>query len=283
MRKLILAAALVSALPATPVFAAGRDADLVGLWNNGVIWGRANQIALEKTGELNPNAFGIGNTTERTAYDGRYSGGERFVISEQDPGVDDRAGGAYPLYKPEFWAEVALYNYLHKSDPTKQYIETRWRNLPNGQPELGPPQMIAAGPRPNELLFIYQQENQWKYVPTDCREFDEGLSYDAGFLGHAVGCWEGDTLTVTSKGFSTDTWIRDFGMIHSADMVITETFTLNAEASQIRYMQVVNDPMLLEPFVRRNQNINRQADPMRFLAEDYPYVETNQLEIGGGC
>jgi hypothetical protein len=282
MKKLILAAAaLCAALPVSGALAA--DADLVGLWNNGVIWGRANQIALEKTGELNPNAYGIGNTNERTGYDGRYTSGERFVIAEQDPGTMDRAEGAYPEYKPEFWDYVMMSNYLHKSDPTGDYREARWKNLPLGQPELGPPQMIVPGARPNELIFIHGQSNQWKYIPTDCRPHDEGLSYDAGFLGHAVGCWDGKTLTVVSKGFTTDTWIRDFGMRHSADMVVTETFTLNDDNSRFHYVSMVEDPMLLEPFKARDQNVNRQTDPMRFLAEDYPYVETNILEIGGGC
>jgi hypothetical protein len=281
---LLAVVALCAAMPAA-AFAAGRDADIVGLWAGGVPWGGfGTSQPLEGIGELNPGAYGIGNTTERTGYDGRYTGGERFVISEQDPGVADRAAGAYPQYKPEYWADVQMYNYLHKSDPTKVYLEPRWRNLPIGQPELGPPQMIAMGPRPNELLFIYGQENQWKYVPTDCRAHDEALVYDTTqHLGHAVGCWEGDTLTVTSKGFTDQTWIRDFGMIHSFDMVVTEKFTLNADASQIHYVQTVEDPMLLEPFTRRDQNINRNNNPMSFLQEDFPYVETNQLEIGGGC
>jgi hypothetical protein len=281
MKRIYVSFAAAVAL--APAAAMAADEDLIGLWNNGLMWGRANAIAIDQQGELNPNAYGINNTNERTSNYGRYTGGERFVIAEQDPGTADRAEGAYPLYKPEYWDEIMLYNYLHKSDPTKQYIEARWRNLPLGQPELGPPQMIVAGPRPNELIFIHQQENQWKYIPTDCRPHDEGLSYDAGFLGHAVGCWEGDTLTVVSKGFTTDTWIRDFGMIHSADMVVTETFTPSADGMQIHYTQLVEDPMLLEPFQTRDQNMNRQTDPMRFLGEDYPYVETNQLEVGGGC
>jgi hypothetical protein len=281
MKKTLIAAALCAAM--APAGALASDADLVGLWAAGVTWGSANAIALEATGELNPNAYGINNTIERTSYGGRYSGGERFVISEQDPGVTDRLRGDYPLYKPQYWGEVLLYNYLHKSDPTGQYIESRWKNLPLGVPELGAPQMITAGPRPNELMFIYQQENQWKYVPTDCREMDEGLSYDAGFLGHAVGCWDGKTLTVTSKGFTTDTWIRDFGAPHSADMVVTETFTLNDDNSRIAYKSVVEDPMLIEPFTARRQNLTRNTDPQKFLAEDYPYVEGAELELGGGC
>jgi len=280
MKKYLLAAALCAAMP---VGAFAADEDLVGLWNNGLVWGQATQIALEKTGEMNPNAYGIGNTNERTSYAGRYTSGERFVIAEQDPGVNDRAENAYPEYKPEFWPTLMMSNYLHKSDPTKQYLESRWKNLPLGQPELGPPQMIVPGARPNELIFIYGQSNQWKYIPTDCRMHDEGLSYDVGFLGHAVGCWDGKTLTVVSKGFTTETWIRDFGMQHSNDMVVTETFTLNDDNSSFRYVSTVEDPMLLEPFEARNQNVNRQTDPMRFLAEDYPYVEMNQLEIGGGC
>jgi hypothetical protein len=72
-------------------------------------------------------------------------------------------------------------------------------------------------------------------------------------------------------------------MIHSADMEVTETFTLNGDNSELTYVSTVEDPILLEPFEARNQTLSRETDPNRFLAEDYPYVEMNQLEIGGGC
>jgi hypothetical protein len=281
-----LAGAVLALLPAAAANAA--DKDIIGLWTGGVIWGQANAIALNQKGELTPNSYGAGNTTERTSFAGQYSGGERFIISEQDPGVAGRANDNVPLYRPEVWSELELTNFLHKSDPTGERMDPRWRNLPIGVPALGAPQAILAGPRPNELFFIYQAENQWRYIPTDCRAHDESLTYDAQFNGHSVGCWEGNTLVVTSKGFTTDSWIWRFGGFHTADMVVTERFTPNAQGTQIAYTRTVHDPkVLLQDWNMGTQTLNRNTNAKAFIREDYPYNNLTQgdfsLELGGGC
>jgi len=281
-----LAAAAFTLLPAAAANAA--DKDLIGLWAGGVIWGEANSIALNAKGELTPNSFGFGNTTERTSFAGQYSGGERFIISEQDPGVGARATDVAPLYRPEVWAELELTNYLHKSDPTGERMDPRWRNLPIGVPALGAPTAIVSGAFPNELYFIYQNENQWRYIPTDCRKHDESLTYDAQFNGHSVGCWEGNTLTVTSVGFTTDTWIWRFGGFHTPDMVVLEKFTPNAAGTMIAYQRIVKDPkVLLQDWDMGTQNLTKNTNPKAFIREDYPYNNQTQgengLELGGGC
>jgi hypothetical protein len=279
-------AAALALLPAVAANAA--DKDLIGLWTGGVIWGEANAIALNQKGELTPNSFGSNNVTERTSFAGQYSGGERFIIAEQDPGVNGRANDNVPLYRPEVWSELELTNFLHKSDPTGERMDPRWRNLPQGLPGLGAPSVIVAGAFPNELYFIYQNENQWRYVPTDCRKHDESLTYDAQFNGHSVGCWEGNTLVVTSVGFTTDTWIYRFGGFHTPDMVVIERFTPNAQGTQIAYQRIVKDPkVLLQDWNMGTQNLDKNTNAKAFLREDYPYNNLTQgdfsLELGGGC
>jgi len=276
-----LAAAAFGLLPATGALAANKD--LLGFWAAGVIWGKANEIALDKKGELNPNSYGVGNTTERTAFAGQYSGGERFIISEQDPGVNGRASDAVPLYKPQYWDQVELTGYLFHSDPTGEYMESTWKNLPIGMPRLGAPSFILAGRNDSELFFIYANENQWRYIPTDCREVDESLAYDVQFNGVAVGCWKDNVLTIVSKGFTTDTWVTKYGGIHSQDMVVTEKITVNPGGMTLAYQRVVDDPMFLQPFDMGTQTLNRNTNPMAFLREDYPNVNTTILELGGGC
>ncbi len=276
-----LAVAAFALLPAAGANAANKD--IIGFWAAGVIWGKANEIALDKKGELNPNSYGVSNTTERTAFAGQYSGGERFIISEQDPGVNGRASDAVPLYKPQYWDEVELNGYLFHSDPTGEYLDPQWKNLPIGVPRLGAPSFILAGRNDNELFFIYGTENRWRYIPTDCRAHDESLSFDANFTGNSVGCWTENVLTVVSKGFSTDSWVVKFGGIHSAEMVVTEKFTVNPAGTQIAFQRVVEDPMFLQPFDMGTQNLNRNNDPQAFLREEYPFVNTTVLELGGGC
>src|SRR5687767_13647843 len=92
-----IGAAAIALLPT--VAANATDKDLLGLWTGGVIWGEANAIALNQKGELTPNSFGSNNVTERTSFAGQYSGGERFIIAEQDPGVNGRANDNVPLYR----------------------------------------------------------------------------------------------------------------------------------------------------------------------------------------
>ncbi len=286
VRNFGLAAAIIAVLPAAVATAA--DKDLIGLWAAGVIWGEANALATNQTGELTPNSFGFGNTTERTSFAGQYSGGERFIISEQDPGVAARATDVSPLYRPEVWGELELTNFLHKSDPTLERLDPRWKNLPIGVPALGAPTAIVAGPFPNELYFIYQTENQWRYIPTDCRKHDESLTYDSQFNGHAVGCWDGNTLTVTSVGFATDTWIWRFGGFHTADMVVQEKFTPNAAGTMVAFQRIVKDPkVLLQDWDMGTVNMTKNVNTKAFIREDYPYNNTTQgdngLELGGGC
>lgn len=279
-----LATTAMLALP--PISGANAaDKDIIGMWAPGVIWGEANAVALDAKGELMKNSFGENNTTERSSFAGQYSGGERFIIAEQDPGVNARTNDNVPLYKPKYWPDVEYRGYLHKSDPTKEFIDPRWTNLPIGMPALGAPQVIVPGANSNELFFVYQTENQWRYIPTDCRKHDESLTYDVQFNGHSVGCWQGNTLVVTSLGFTTQSWIYRFGGIHSADMKIIERFTPNAQGTQIAYQRIVEDPeMLLEPWDMGTQNLARNTNPKAFLREDYPYNNPTVLgELGGGC
>jgi hypothetical protein len=280
--------AAVAALALLPAAATAADKDIIGLWAGGVIWGEANAIALSQSGELSPNSFGFGNTTERSSFAGQYSGGERFIIAEQDPGVNARANDNVPLYRPEVWTELELTNYLHKSDPTLERLDPRWKSLPIGVPALGAPAVIVPGAFPNELYFIYQSDNQWRYIPTDCRKHDESLTYDAEFNGHSVGCWDGNTLVVTSVGFATDTWIWRFGGFHTPDMTVIERFTPNAQGNMIAYQRIVKDPkVLLTDWDMGTQQLTRNTNPKAFIREDYPYNNQTQgdngLELGGGC
>jgi hypothetical protein len=285
VHHLALTTLAAAGLGLTTAGAGAADKDLIGMWTNGVIWGKANAVALDVKGELTPNSYGRSNTNERTSFAGQYTGGERFIIAEQDPGVEDRAEDFYPMYKPQYWAEVDFKGFLHKSDPTKEFIDPRWTNLPLGVPRLGPPSEIVPGRQDGELFFIYQTENQWRYIPTDCRKHDETLTYDVQYNGHSVGCWEGNTLVVTSVGFTDNTWIWRFGGIHSLDMKVIEKFTPNADGTRVAYQVIVEDPeVLLEPWDMGSRNLNRQKDPKAFLREDYPYNNPTVLgELGGGC
>jgi hypothetical protein len=250
----------VSAAAAAVAMMAGHgagaaNADLIGLWTAGLHWGTATQIIV---------GGGNVNTGRRFNF-----GSDRKVFRTLDN---------QPLYRPEYWDELILYDYLGNSDPTGQYLDPQWKNLPMGEPLLGMPQMIVPGRDGNELVFLYQNRNTWRYIPTDCRPHDEGLSYDVSFNGHAVGCWEGDTLVVTSKGFTTDTWLGWPGWIHSYDMEVVERFT--REGDVLVRQTTVNDPMLLQPWHPADLRATFNPDLQDFMSEDYPYSNRELLGFG---
>jgi hypothetical protein len=289
----ILSAASVVLLAGSPARAA--NADIVGLWAGGVVWGQYAQDRTADKGtvnpltgklDLNPTNFGVGNTYERTLYSGRYAAnpGLAFAIAEQDPGINQRQNENVPLYKPEYWPLVKLYGYISFSDPTGNYLDPVWKNLPPGMPQLGAPAAIVPGAFPDELYFIQANRNSWRYVPTDCRKHDDSyLNAAVSFNGQAVGCWEGNTLVVTSKGFTDQTFLRGFsGQIHSIDMVVEERFQVSADKNTIAYTRIVHDPMFLQPWNMGTQNLTRNANSKAYLVEDLPFDNRHLLEVGGG-
>ena len=87
----------------------------------------------------------------------------------------------------------------------------------------------------NEVIFLYENQNQFRVVPTDCREHDPVLKYDQSFNGLAVGCWEGDTLVVTSMGFTDRTWLHWSGYIHSNEMTVIDNALSRPWTADKRY------------------------------------------------
>jgi len=280
LRTALLAATGCAVFAGTPAFAA--NADLVGLWAAGLPWGTANAVAINATGELNPNNFGANNSTQRGTGAGAYTGSQLFIIAEQDPAVNQRQAENRPMYKAEHWPDIYKYDYLHHSDPTGTYSDPQWLNMPAGLPLIGNPGFIVPGRNDNELFFIYGNRNQWRYIPTDCRPHDEGLSYDASFNGHSVGCWEGNTLVIRSKGFTDQTWLGWPGWVHSFEMEVEERLALNEDKTRLSYTRIIHDPMLIEPWNMGTNTLTRNDDPMDFLAEEYPYDNRHLLEVGGG-
>jgi hypothetical protein len=107
-------------------------------------------------------------------------------------------------------------------------------------------------------------------VPTDCREHDPVLKYDQSFNGLAVGCWEGDTLVVTSMGFTDRTWLHWSGYIHSNEMTVIER--LRRQGDTLIYQATVEDPvMFLEPWKMDEIRLNLNKNPGAQLMQDLPY------------
>lgn len=122
----------------------------------------------------------------------------------------------------------------------------------------------------DEVVFLYENQNQFRVIPTDCREHDPVLKYDQTFNGLGVGCWEGDTLVVTSMGFTDRTWLHWSGYYHSNEMVVTERF--RRQGDTLVYDVTVDDPvMFLEPWKMDTLRRELNKTPGAQLMQDVPY------------
>jgi len=153
------------------------------------------------------------------------------------PPVPDR-----PKYREEFQARVAALDASQvRDDPVL-------RCFPPGVPRIGPPDKIVQ--RVGEVAFLYDDVsgNFFRVVPTDGRAHAENV--EPGFLGHAVGRWEGDTLVVETINFNGDTWLTDDGSFHTENLRVVER--LSRDADTLTWHATVYDPdVLAEPWALR--------------------------------
>ena len=61
------------------------------------------------------------------------------------------------------------------------------------------------------------------------------------WMGKSMGAWEGNTLVVTTIGMNGKTWLDRAGNFGSADLKVTERFTL-LDSDHIRYQATFEDP-----------------------------------------
>ncbi len=264
------AALLAGAAPVgaqAPAPAAAARLDLNGIW----IPGAPPPPAKSALCGERIDAFVIGNDkTERFAANGA-KGAQKWITFEQDCGVQHRGRVSKPAYKPQFWEEVRMHDlYANAGGDYEKYADPEWKNMPLGVPRMGAPNQIAQ--IGGQMFFLYENRNTFRSIPTDCREHDPVLKYDQTVNGLSVGCWKGDTLVVTSMGFTDQTWLDWPGYIHSNEMVVTEKLTRNGDVLTVE--TIVEDPvMFLEPWVMPTVRLNMNKEPGAQLMQDVPYID----------
>ena len=185
---------------------------------------------------------------------------QESAAPEADPPMPD-----FPKYKPEFQAKVA--------DLAARQVEmdTVLRCYSPGVPRIGPPSKIVQ--TANEVVFLYDDYNGgfFRVIPTDGRPHRQGLS--PGYLGDAVGSFEGDTLVVETVNFTDDTWLTDNGAFHTKDLKVVER--LRRVGDTIEYQAVAHDPaVLVEPWAMRPRVLTRSTVEL----EESPRCEERDLE-----
>ncbi len=230
----------------TPRTANGRP-DLNGRW--GSSGGGGSVMAIEPDGtEYNFDTFADyqaavseGSVSLSASIIGRrpnYRHGNN-VYGERDDGMTRRYFANPPLYKGEFWNRI---EYL---DINGNMEDMTFICMPACVPRMGPPIRILQSE--SDVVFLYQQRNTWRVIPTDGRDHDPLNSQDQTFMGDSVGRWEGDTLIVDVVGFNDLTWLGWPGWYHTNEMRVEERFTRLDDT--LLYEVTVHAPeVLIEPW-----------------------------------
>jgi hypothetical protein len=198
-------------------------------------------------------------------------GAAGWITFEQDCGPQHRGRVSKPMYKPEYWELVRTHdNYANAGGKYEQYADPQWQNYPLGVPRIGPPNQIAQ--IGDQVFFLYENQNTFRSIPTDCREHDPVLKYDQSPNGLAVGCWDGGTLVVTTMGFTDKTWLDWPGYIHSNEMIVIERIKLDGES--LIYDVTVQDPVyFMQDWKFDTLKLARNKDPKAQLMQDVPYID----------
>jgi hypothetical protein len=180
-----------------------------------------------------------------TQYDtARDAKGDIEVKTVRDPsdppGPTSASAGNQPDYKDELKQKTKdLFFQDNKNDKVYNCGQP-------GLPRVGAPQRIVQNSK--EMVFLYADlaGMVWRLIPIAGKA---PTGNDPSYYGDAEAHWEGDSFVVHTKNFNEDTWLGEFGYVHSDKMEVTEKLTRVGDT--IRYDVTVSDPgVLKKPWVK---------------------------------
>jgi hypothetical protein len=176
-----------------------------------------------------------------TARDAKGNIEVKTVRNPDDPGNPTSAD---PRYQPDYKDELKEKNkdrFVHLNKTDKVYNCGQ-----PGLPRVGAPQRIVQNGK--EMVFLYADlaGMVWRLIPIGGKA---PMGNDPSYYGDAEGHWDGDTFVVHTTNFNQDTWMGEFGYVHSDKMEVTER--LKRVGDTIRYDVTVSDPgVLKKPWVK---------------------------------
>ena len=95
------------------------------------------------------------------------------------------------------------------------------------------------------VILVYEFDNTVRRIYMDGREHEDTFP---SLLGRSIGRWEGETLVVETRNLEAG-YLRFQGLPYTADMRLTERFSLNEDESQLTVELTFDDPnYYTEPF-----------------------------------
>ena len=174
----------------------------------------------------------------------RDAKGNIEVKTVRDPGEPPRAPGANATSQPDYKDELKQKTkdlFFHDNKTDKVYNCGQ-----PGLPRVGAPQRIVENGK--EVVFLYADlaGMVWRLIPIGGKA---PTGNDPSYYGDSEAHWVGDSLVVHTTNFNEDTWLGEFGYVHSDKMEVTEKLTRVGDT--IRYDVTVSDPGVLKaPWVK---------------------------------
>jgi len=176
-------------------------------------------------------------------------------------GMGRPAPGAAPAEEPKLKGEYLAGYEAWQKDTRENNGMVRKENS-NCMPP-GMPGMMGTGQYPIEFLFtpgrVTTQHEAWmqtRTIFTDGRGHPDDL--EAGFFGHSIGHWEGDTLVVDTVGIKTITELAR-GMKHSDKLHVIERIHLSKDnPDSLVDEMTMEDPEALSAPYHRTLNFRRE-------------------------
>lgn len=166
------------------------------------------------------------------------------------PGPTSATPGNQPEYKDELKQKTKdLFFNDNKNDKVYNCGQP-------GLPRVGAPQRIVQNGK--EMVFLYADlaGMVWRLIPIGGKT---PTGNDPSYYGDSEAHWDGDTFVVHTTNFNEDTWLGEFGYVHSDKMEVTEKFTRVGDT--IRYDVTVSDPgVLKQPWVKPTVTMRLEKD-----------------------
>jgi hypothetical protein len=147
---------------------------------------------------------------------------------------------------------------------------------------MGPPNQIVQ--TSGQIILLYQQGraggipgNTFRVIPMDGRSHRTDV--DPTAMGDSIGHWEGDTLVVDVTRLDDETWLSEYGTLHSDRMHVIERLTRKGDA--LEYTATVDDPnVLAKPWTTSpvTRVLGSRDDA---LANDVPCVDNDSQHLTG--
>jgi hypothetical protein len=192
--------------------------------------------------------------------------------------------GAGPLYrfniaqdlKPEDihpWAEELFFQRVRDSRKDSPLAKC----LPVSVPYHNFFNLARIVQTPTLILILYESPNSpHRTIYTDGRELPKDPN--PARFGYSIGRWEGDTLVVTTAGFSDRGWLDSSGHPQTESLRLTERFR-RRDFGRMEFEMTIDDPKVFtKPFtVKTVRDLAADTD----LLEDFCENERDQERMSG--